>query len=87
MYSHTCQRPGPTHRVQVFFDAESLPVRGQGDISRTGKTAHFILKLKEREDPLNGFLEWCKKGPMGSKVEEVTTEEGEIKNYTSFDIK
>jgi acylphosphatase len=51
------------------------------------KDGSLYIEAEGDEDQLNGFLEWCKKGPMGSKVEEVTTEEGEIKNYTSFDIK
>ena len=36
---------------------------------------------------LSEFLEWCKKGPFWSKVEKITVDEAEMKNYTGFEIK
>ena len=51
------------------------------------KDSSLYIEAEGEEEQLNEFLEWCKKGPMGSTVEEVTTDEGEIKNFTSFDIK
>jgi acylphosphatase len=51
------------------------------------KDGSLYIEAEGEEEELNRFLEWCSKGPMGSIVEEVTHEEGEIKDYTSFDIK
>jgi acylphosphatase len=51
------------------------------------KEGSLYIEAEGEEEQLDKFIEWCKKGPMGSKVEEVTTEEGEIRNFTSFDIK
>lgn len=32
------------------------------------------------------FLTWCKKGPVHSRVDEVSTEMGELKGFEFFDI-
>ena len=32
------------------------------------------------------FIDWCKVGPMSARIEKVIIEEGDIKNYISFDI-
>ena len=51
------------------------------------KDGSLYIEAEGEDEQLKVFIEWCKKGPMGAVVEEVTTEEGEIKNFTSFDIK
>jgi acylphosphatase len=51
------------------------------------KDGSLYIEAEGEEEELKRFLEWCNKGPMGSTVEEVTYDEGEIKDYTSFDIK
>ena len=51
------------------------------------KDGSLYIEAEGEDEQLQVFIEWCKKGPMGAVVEEVTTEEGEIKNFTSFDIK
>jgi acylphosphatase len=51
------------------------------------KDGSLYVEAEGEEVQLKGFLEWCKKGPMGAVVDEVTSEEGEIKNYSAFDIK
>jgi acylphosphatase len=51
------------------------------------KDGSLYIEAEGEEEQLNEFMEWCKKGPMGSTVEEVKAEDGEIKNYKSFDIK
>lgn len=59
-------------------------IRGYIQNKRDGS---LYIEAEGEEEQLNGFLEWCKKGPLGAKVENVTIKEGEIRNYTSFDIK
>lgn len=70
-----------------FFSMQKAYQYGVRGYIQNRKDGSLYIEAEGEEDQLNAFLEWCKKGPMGSKVEEVTTEEGEIKNYTSFDIK
>jgi acylphosphatase len=70
-----------------FFAMQMAYQHGIRGYIQNKKDGSLYIEAEGEEEQLNGFLEWCKKGPMGSKVEEVTTDEGEIKNYTSFDIK
>jgi acylphosphatase len=44
------------------------------------------IEAEGEENNLQDFLQWCKKGPLGAKVENVDFAEGELKNFKSFDI-
>lgn len=46
-----------------------------------------LIEAEGQEDNLEHFLNWCKKGPLGSKIEKVETTEGPSKDYSSFDIR
>ena len=35
---------------------------------------------------LNEFVDWCKTGPEGARVDEVIVSSGEMRNYKSFEI-
>jgi acylphosphatase len=61
--------------------------RGIRGFIQNKKDGSLYIEAEGEEEQLKAFLEWCKKGPMGSKVKEVTTVEGEIMNFSSFDIR
>jgi acylphosphatase len=44
------------------------------------------IEAEGENDNIEKFVDWCKTGPMGAKIEKFMMEEGEVKNYTSFDI-
>jgi acylphosphatase len=46
----------------------------------------LYIEAEGIESDLNKFVEWCKQGPPGSKVEEVKVEEGELVYFESFDM-
>jgi acylphosphatase len=46
----------------------------------------LYIEAEGEEEDLEKFVKWCKKGPMWAKVEKIDVEEGEVKNYKSFDI-
>ena len=75
------------HKGFRFFAMQVAYQCGIRGYIQNRKDGSLYLEAEGEEEQLNQFLEKCKKGPMGSKVEKVTTEEGEIKNHTSFDIK
>jgi len=75
------------HKGFRFFAMQVAYQRGIRGYIHNRKDGSIYIEAEGEEEQLNGFLEWCKKGPMGAKVKNITTEEGEIKNYTSFDIK
>jgi acylphosphatase len=70
-----------------FVSMQMAYQRGIRGFVQNRRDGSLYIEAEGDEEQLKGFLEWCKKGPMGSTVDEVTTEEGEIRNFTSFDIK
>ena len=51
----------------------------------TGNTT-LLIEAEGEETRLNKFIEYCKEGPLGSKINGFDIREGEIKHYHSFDI-
>ena len=47
----------------------------------------IYIEAEGEPKEMDDFLEWCRSGPLGAKVEEVTYVEGELKEFTSFEIK
>lgn len=45
------------------------------------------IEAEGEEEALEKFLAWCHRGPLGAKVEQVDPHEGDLKNYSSFEIK
>jgi len=45
-----------------------------------------IIEAEGKDESVENFIEWCRKGPTWAKVSTVSTEEVEIKGYHSFDI-
>ena len=46
-----------------------------------------LIEAEGEEEQLRNFILWCKKGPAHARVDEVFTEEGEIRFYDFFDIR
>ena len=44
------------------------------------------IEAEGSEAVIQRFMDWCRKGPLGSRVEKVEANEGAIQNFTSFDI-
>ena len=55
-------------------------------IVRNEHDGSLYIEAEGIEVDLSSFVDWCKQGPPGSKVEEVKVEEGELNNYESFDM-
>jgi acylphosphatase len=45
------------------------------------------IEAEGDEKSLDKLIEWCKKGPSASRVDNLKTIEGEIRKYTDFIIK
>jgi len=61
--------------------------RGIRGFIQNKKDSSLYIVAEGEEDQLDGFITWCKKGPNWAKVESTIVEDGEIENFTSFDIK
>lgn len=44
------------------------------------------IEAEGSPDQMKEFLEWCKEGPPRAHVESLTTTQGELKGYATFEI-
>ncbi len=52
--------------------------------NRNDRTVY--IEAEGPEEQLQKFLDWCKRGPTIAEVTKVEKTEGEVKNYSSFEI-
>ena len=74
---------GVFYRATAMEAAMFLDIKG---FARNEKDETVYLEAEGGEDKLAAFVEWCKVGPPRAIVERVITEEGEIKNFSKFEI-
>jgi len=54
----------------------------------TNRSDGSVFMEAEGEEPaLTAFLDWCRKGPLGARITEVTISESPLQGYQSFDIR
>ena len=75
------------HKGFRFTAMQVAYQRGIRGFIQNRKDGSLYLVAEGEEDKLTGFIEWCRIGPIWAKVEDVTIEDGEVENFTSFDIK
>lgn len=79
-----------TGKVQgVFFRAMSKAVADQLGIKGSARNVpdgSVFIEAEGDDFSLELFLEFCQKGSDRSVVENVTAIEGELKNYTNFEV-
>lgn len=73
----------------VFFRASTKAVADQlgikGYVSNKPDGDVFI-EAEADEAMMDMFLEWCHEGPQNARVDEVATQDGELKNYRNFEV-
>lgn len=79
-----------TGKVQgVFFRAMSKAVADQLGIKGTARNradGSVFIEAEGDDFSLDLFLEFCNKGSDRSVVENVAVIEGDLKNYTNFEV-
>jgi len=63
--------------------AISLGIKGSVKNLNNGEV---FIEAEGNINQLSKYIEWCKSGPTFSKVENVDTFKGIVKNYQQFDI-
>lgn len=58
----------------------------KGYVSRSGDN-RYRIEAEGEEDTLSNFIEFCRKGPVGTPVQSLEINEGSVVGYDSFDIK
>lgn len=79
-----------TGKVQgVFFRATSKAVADQLGVKGTARNrtdGSVFIEAEGDDFSMELFLEFCRKGSDRSVVENVSAIEGELKNYTNFEV-
>ncbi len=78
---------GRVQRVGFRFSAMEAAYRYsvRGFVMNSGDK-DVMIEAEGTPENLARFLAWCRKGPMGARVENVEIREGEIRNYATFEI-
>lgn len=79
-----------TGKVQgVFFRASTKAVADQMGVKglvKNQKDGSVYIEAEANATILEMFVDWCNEGPEKAKVENVTVEDGELKNYRNFEV-
>lgn len=69
-------------RFHAFMGASTLKINGEVK-EEPGKV---IIEAEGEETALLNFINWCRKGPSGSKIETFHSNEKDIVGYAEFRI-
>ena len=70
-----------------FMAMQAAYKYGVFGFARNKSNGCIYIEVEGEEDKMNNFIDWCKVGPLGSTVKEIEMEAGEMKDFTSFDVK
>lgn len=73
----------------VFFRASTKAVADQMGMKgfiKNQKDGTVLIHAEGDPILMDSFIDWCKNGPDDAKVEDVTIEDVEVKNYRNFEV-
>ena len=77
-------------RVQgVFFRASTKAVADQIGIKgfvKNVKDGTVLIEAEGDDALMEHFIDWCKFGPDDARVDDISINEIELKNYRNFDV-
>ena len=74
---------GVFFRLSTKAVADQLGVKG---ITCNMPDGTVYIEAEGDSFALESFLEWCREGPDKAEVENVSLQEGELKNYRNFEV-
>lgn len=72
------------YRFLSLKTAYELGIRGY--VKNLKEKDSIYIEAEGEEDALSSFLVWVRKGPPFAEVKNVEFHEGEVKNYSTFEI-
>lgn len=69
-------------RLYALWGASEYNINGQVK----EHPGQIIIEAEGNDPALQEFIEWCRKGPQGSKVQTLNTAEKPLYGYTEFRI-
>lgn len=73
----------------VFFRKSTIETANNLDVKgfvRNEADGSVYIEAEGTSEQLKAFIEYCKEGPKGAKVDTVGVIETELKDYSSFEI-
>lgn len=78
---------GRVQGVGFRFETRQMArIHGIKGFVKNMNDGRVYIEAEGNELQMKEFLTWCRKGPTHSRVDEVSTEMGEIKGFEFFDI-
>ncbi len=78
---------GKVHGVGFRFSCMEAAYRyGVYGFVRNKSDGTIYIEAEGPEENLDKFITWCRRGPLWAKVIDIHLEDGDLKNYKSFDI-
>ena len=78
---------GRVQKIGFRFSAMQAAYRfGIHGFVQNMKNDTVYIEAEGEDEQLNNFFQWCRKGPLGAKVEKIEATEGELKDFKAFDI-
>lgn len=75
---------GVFFRATTKTQADQLAIKGFVQNLSDGRV---YVEAEGEADTLRKFVIWCQTGPLGARVDRVDVKEGELKNFSAFEIK
>lgn len=75
---------GVSYRFATQAKAHALNLTG---LVKNLHSGDVYIECEGTEEQVNALIEWCHTGPLLAKVTEVIAEAGELKHYSTFEIK
>jgi acylphosphatase len=78
---------GKVQKIGFRFSTMQLAVKlGVHGLVKNLDNDKVYIEAEGEKDNVEKFIEWCKTGPTWAKVNQITVENGELKNFTYFEI-
>jgi acylphosphatase len=74
---------GVFYRASAKAKADELGITGLVQNMPDGKV---YIEAEGADEELDHFKTWCSKGPPRAQVEQVEIKEGDLRNFTSFQV-
>jgi acylphosphatase len=78
---------GRVQRIGFRFSAMQTAYKyGVKGIVQNSDDGSVYMEAEGEDKDVDLFVAWCRRGPVGAKVDEIRVEDGEVRNYSSFEI-
>ena len=74
------------HKGFRFTAMQVAYQRGIKGFVKNERDGSLYIEAEGDDEQVDGFIEWCRRGPVWAKVEQVDVKEGEYKGYAGFDM-